>query len=85
MNLRRGLFRLWLLVSAVWIVVGAWLRNIVCEFGLPHYGNGPWCMYQAQDWALHAQTLVMLTGPPALVGLVGWAAAGFVSKDHKSS
>ena len=85
MNLHRGLFRLWLLLSAAWIVVGAWLRNLICEFDLPYYGNGPWCSYQLYDLTFHAKTAALLVGPPVLAGLIGWVALGFMSESRNSN
>jgi hypothetical protein len=77
MNLRRGTPRLWALVSAIWIVFWSWQRNILCEFNLPYFDSGPWCLYQSLDMAFHAETVAILLGPPILVGLIGWVVAGF--------
>jgi hypothetical protein len=76
--------RLWVLLSAAWIVFWAWQRDIICEFNLPHFGSGPWCLYQSQDIAFHAKTLAILLGPPISVGLIGWVVVGF-SSDRQSS
>jgi hypothetical protein len=67
---------LWILVSVMWIVFWAWQRNIVCELNLPLFGWGPRCLVQFYDLVLHAGTLAVLFGPPALVGFVGWTAFG---------
>lgn len=76
MNLRRGIPRLWLLSSGIWVAFWAWQRNILCEFDLPHSSSGPWCLYQAHDMAFHAQTAAILLGPPIMVGLVLWVIFG---------
>jgi hypothetical protein len=85
MNLRRGLPRIWILLSAVWIVFWAWQRNVVCELDLPYFDRGPWCVYQFYDWAIHAQTLAIILGPPVLAGFIGWAALCFVSRYPNSN
>jgi hypothetical protein len=85
MSLRRGLFRLWVVLSVAWIAIGAWWRNVLCEFNLAYHGNGPWCYYQAQDWALHTETAALLIGPPAAAGLIGWVALGFTSESGNSN
>lgn len=85
MNWRRGLFRLWVCLSIIWICFWAWQRNIVCELNLPHYGSGPWCEYQTWDVAFHIKTAAILFGPPLLVGLVGWVISGFGRTGQKPS
>jgi hypothetical protein len=81
MNIRRGLFRIWLVASLAWIVSSFWMFDYSCFFG--HY---PWC-----DWwvvspllsSTYVEVLVKTFGPP-LVALVGgmaafWSVAGFKS------
>jgi hypothetical protein len=79
MIIHRGLFRLWLLVGVIWITFWAWRRDLVCEFNLPAYGNGPWCEYQYWDWHYHAATAGVLLGPPLLLGFIGWTICGFLA------
>ena len=80
MNPRRALPGLSVTLSVLWIVFWAWQRNIVCELGLPFFHWGPWCLLQLYDLELHAGTFAVLLGPPALVGLIGWAVFGFATE-----
>ncbi len=80
-----GMSRLWVVLSVVWVVFWAWRRNILCEFNLPYFGSGPWCLYQTQDNAYHAKTAALLFGPPILAGLIGWTVAGFKSGPKNSN
>lgn len=70
MNWRNGLFRFWIIVSALWVLY--WL-----------YELDPTCIYKIESWCrdvvLHASSAnwlhlagVMLGGPVALL-LFGWA------------
>ncbi len=78
MSLRRGLVRVWVLASILWVAWWIWKRSILCELDLPFFGRGPWCTYRASDWAVHATTVAITLGVPILVGLVGWTCSGFV-------
>jgi hypothetical protein len=40
MNIRRGLFRLWIVLTALWIAFALWADDFSC-----FYGGGPWCHY----------------------------------------
>ena len=83
MNLRRGLFRLWLVVSALWVVFAvafdwrSWSTAIGC---LLDDTSSPWCKYW--DLSDYAQGFLISFGPPfALFGIGAgllWAAYGFV-------
>ena len=85
MKRQRGIFRLWVLGSIIWIAFWSWRRDLICELDLPHFGSGPWCFYQSWDVAFHVTTAVLLLGPPALFGLIGWVAMAFISDEHKSN
>jgi hypothetical protein len=69
MNLRQGLFRAWVLISAVWIV---------CAIGYTLWffrGTGPLSLY---SWSFSA---ILIAMPPITLGLLGrilvWVVEGF--------
>jgi hypothetical protein len=84
MNIGRGLFRLWLIASVVW--VGACLLRF--DFSC-FFGSYPWCEW----WMLHrvhyyfssnneyVETLALTFGVPIVAFIIGaailWAVKGF--------
>jgi hypothetical protein len=43
MNSRRGLLRLWLAGSVIWVVFWAWHSDAHCNLGIRFPWSGPWC------------------------------------------
>jgi hypothetical protein len=82
MNYRRGFIRLWVLLSAAWIVM-------IWSLGVDGYGFS--CMYEGGPWcdgrAVYGfrSGLEYLLGPPAFVlifgAALGWIATGFRRRD----
>ena len=82
MNWQRGLLRLWLVLSVVWIVFVGWATNVKCAFGpvsvswgCHGYGRDPYAWESA--WPI----LVEVFGIPLAVLVIGaglvWAMRGF--------
>jgi hypothetical protein len=76
MNLRRGLFRLWIVIAVLWIGVAVWFLGEVAFSPWPgHLVNGP----------TRTQSLLIIFVPPiALFGLgfvCIWVARGFFRND----
>ena len=97
MNIRRGLFRVWVVASAAWLVVDSSAKNLPCK--LSHYSL-PWCNGWDQFLPVDASqpndipetnihACVVLFGIPLLSLLVGaallWAAAGFERERTRSN
>lgn len=81
MNLRAGLFRLWLVLSLIWFCVHLW-RNDAVGCLLSSGSGRPWCAYR--DTHYYA-TLFGEASLPFLVGigvlLAIWVIAGFQPKN----
>ncbi len=77
LNWRRGLFRIWLLISAAWIM--AWSIYLVMQ-----YIQGG--LRTSADFLV---VPIVLLGPPVAVWLLGmaarWAFHGFVVEDSSST
>jgi hypothetical protein len=80
MNFRRGLFRLWVVLSTGWIIGIGWSSRIDCAFG--GY-SAPWCVGYGHDpYALESAIRVhaIVFGIPLLTLIVGlaliWAMTG---------
>jgi hypothetical protein len=81
MNWRRGLFRLWLVASAVWIARTFWWRE-ACLIPSWLGGGGWWCNDAVVDpIGENLKSVALILGPPAaafLAGLVSvWVLNGF--------
>jgi hypothetical protein len=82
MNLRRGLVRLWLIASAVWVAFWLWRADIPCMLGNTSAGERPWCTDPLQyPGTVLADDAILVIGVPVLIGLLGlaggWIARGF--------
>jgi hypothetical protein len=84
MNWQRGLLRLWLVLSVIWIIVVGWSENVRCAFGALSvwwgchgYGRDPYAWESA--WPTH----VVVFGVPLAILVIGaclfWAMNGFKS------
>lgn len=82
MNIRRGLWRVWAILSLLWVAFVAWDLDVRCLMGMNPTSAKPWCTSPLADpvgvwtWALAA----MASGPliSAAAGLaIAWIAAGF--------
>jgi hypothetical protein len=80
MNWRRGLFRLWIAFSAIWIALIAALVYHAGAFEMPALPAGATFDNKLQDVRLLP---LFAFAPPLAIGfallLVGWVAAGFRS------
>jgi hypothetical protein len=78
MNIRRGLWRLWLVLAIVWIGFALWTTP---EFPscLFRVGAGPWCDYwTAVHYIAAVETIFGIPLALLIIGWVGfWIAAGF--------
>lgn len=88
MNWRRGLSRLWLVASALWIGFWFWYRDVPCALGFNYFGIKWWCsdpVWEAPPNGflldLRSGTFALMFGVPAaalVFGLVAqWIASGF--------
>lgn len=82
MNLKRGLFRLWLALSVPWIAWWSWYADLPCTLGLDPTGKKPWCLtglYIPVKPPVELAALV--AGTPLALGLILlsilWIARGF--------
>lgn len=83
----RGLWRLWALLSAAWVVFVAVRSDLACPLlaiGID-LGAGPWCQYQlAEPVSYYGNLVLRMIGPPLLgaAALAGgaWVYAGFRSE-----
>lgn len=82
MNIRRGLWRAWAILSLLWVALVAWSVDIPCLMGMNPTGTKDWCeaalVNPGPIWA-EALT-VMASGPliSAAAGLaIAWVVAGF--------
>jgi hypothetical protein len=84
MNWRRGIFRLWLAASAIWIVAITAIAYQAGAFTLPPPPAGFVLDNQLEDVRLFP---VWALGPPLVLGLamlvIGWIFAGF--RPHRPS
>ena len=79
---RRGVIRLWLILSILWIGFIVWRSDLACSFKAAMGFTAPWCQFpliEPQDYYL-ALTFRIL-GAPLLVGIaiiaVFWIIEGF--------
>ena len=87
MNWARGLWRLWVVTTVLWIVFWLWWRDVPCTWGFTYFGAKIWCgdpvvaippgYWLDMPW----NTFPLMFGVPILVlGLayvVTWIAVGF--------
>jgi hypothetical protein len=87
MNLRRGLLRLWIVLSALWIVFAIWRFWTSC---VPGSDGWLWCSIGDDDWIAElryfgwrdaVRLALWLLGPPVacfVLGAIGlWVGNGF--------
>jgi len=79
MNLRRGLFRAWLVGSVIWIGVSIWRLDFSCFFA-----TYPWCKWWVvSPWlsSTHLGVLAITFGVPIAAFILGvmvsWVTKGF--------
>jgi hypothetical protein len=88
MNWSRGLFRLWLAASLLWMALWIALdwRALATDFSCRFGSNGPWCEYPSKDFYLEGglqdpsvwEALLIPPIATLLLGLVmGWVIKGF--------
>jgi hypothetical protein len=79
MNWRRGLWRLWLLTSLVWIGFWAWHRDLPCLLGYNYFGLKWLCGENLADlpkgflWDVPRHTYPLMFGVPILVLAIAYA------------
>ena|SRR5688572_27681273 len=72
MNLRRGLVRLWLIASAVWVAFWLWRADIPWMLGNTSAGERPWCTDPLQySGIVLADDLLLVIG--ACADRIAWA------------
>jgi hypothetical protein len=83
MKFQRGLFRMWIVVSAAWVLIVGSIDRVDCAFGDL---SALWCHGYGRDpyvWASAWPILVRVFGVPLAVLIAGagllWAARGFRS------
>jgi hypothetical protein len=82
MNLRRGLVRLWVVASTVWVAFWLWRADIPCMLGHTSAGETPWCTDQLQySMSVGVSDALLVIRVPILIGLLGltvaWITQGF--------
>ena len=82
MRYRTGLFRMWVVVSVLWLCFQAWNLNIPCLLGFDYSGAKPWCKgVPVYPLELLAETTTVLFSLPLLSGLMllccFWIVDGF--------
>lgn len=77
MNVRRGLFRIWVALTITWLVFCAWIDAFAC-----FHRGGPWCDYWT--WENYVRSAAFIFGLPLAAFALGlillWIGAGFRSK-----
>jgi hypothetical protein len=75
MNVRRGLFRLWIVLAVLWIGFMLATGNYDCFYG----SKGPWCDYWTAE--TYIKKVAGVFGPPLAILILGWVgfwvASGF--------
>ena len=70
MNAKRGILRLWLAISVVWIAFMISETNTICLLGLDIRGDHPWCkdslVYPYRVWS---EIILSILGFPVLTGM----------------
>ncbi len=78
MNVRRGLFRVWLVLSIAWVAANVWRLDFSCLRGAEK--DLPWCEAQAHSYL---KVLSIMIGVPLaafiLGRVIGWIFDGFRS------
>lgn len=87
MNWRRGLWRLWVATSVLWIGLWVWQRDVPCALGFNYFGAKWWCgsrfVAPPDGYLLDmpGDTFPLMFGIPVMVLALGWLArwlaAGF--------
>ena len=90
MNVKKGIFRAWIVASVCWFIVTTLRIILHCDL----YGTALWCNWGygfwgygeklAEEWP--SVILTLYFGPPALVYLIGlaawWTLKGFRQKSN---
>jgi hypothetical protein len=75
MNVRRGLFRIWAIASAMWVAACLWLRH---DYDYSCFlRSSPWCDYWEPYY--YVQAAATMIGPPVIALLLGWATLWIVA------
>jgi hypothetical protein len=90
MNLGRGLFRLWIALSLVWVASAAWVLRfelmLNCHELFEYYGGKTddylFGLCHIHPWTLEARALAWILLPPFAALLLGlWVFRGFTPKN----
>ena len=86
MNYRVGIFRIWVVSSLLWIGFTLWSQDFLCMIGVDIFHHKPWCDFASyvEPMKVWSDFIVLLIGPPTLIGLllgfVVWIVSGFKAK-----
>jgi hypothetical protein len=82
MNISRGLFRIWIVLAAGWIMVVGYADDLPCAFGVTF--SAPWCVGYAHDpyawqsaWPIHVLVFAVPIAALAVGTALTWAINGF--------
>ncbi|MFN0218911.1 MAG: hypothetical protein ACKVP4_08880 [Hyphomicrobium sp.] len=88
MNIWRGVWRVWIVGSLVWIAVLLWRNDPLCPLsaiGL-QIKVGPWCEQRDADY--YGNLVTVMLGAPLLVALglfvAKWIIEGFVNSKNSN-
>lgn len=82
MNTKRGFYRLWLALSALWVAYWLWRKDLPCLLGF-NIGHESFACQDpyAYPMEVYGELLAILFGPPLVFGviifLIFWTIAGF--------
>jgi len=82
MNWRRGLFRVWIVLSVAWVIVIGYADDLPCTFGVRL--SAPWCAGYGRDpyvwqyaWKVHLLAFGIPIAALVVGAGIGWALNGF--------
>lgn len=90
MRVKRGIWRLWLVASAAWVVYLGWDSNPLCVLRLLEIMEPrPWCTFRIMHAPHYYEDLaVRMVKYPALaaafIASVNWILAGFRASNRQS-
>lgn len=81
---QKGVFRLWVFLSVVWILYVGWQSDLACPLELAGIttGAGPWCAFQnAEPFSYYVGLVAKMLVPPfvcaSLILAIRWVFDGF--------
>ena len=82
MKSRQGLFRLWVIFSAIWVGAILWRSDLSCSLKSALGVTAPWCQFplvDSQDYYSHLALRLLAAPLIAALGIIAimWVVEGF--------